>query len=68
MASTGEYIGIVNPDVVLKKGSIDCIVCKANKTSENEIIAPQLLNPDGSVQYSVRKFVTLRMMFQRWMS
>ena len=31
-------------------------------------IVPQLLNPDGSVQYSVRKFVTLKMMLRRRMS
>ena len=32
------------------------------------VIAPQLLNPDGSVQYSVRRFVTLKMMLRRWLS
>ena len=67
MASRGDYIGIVNPDIVLRQGSINSIMNKA-KEMAGGIICPQLLNPDGSVQYSVRKFVTLKMMLQRWMS
>lgn len=31
MASRGDYIGIVNPDIVLKKGSIDSIMNKAKE-------------------------------------
>lgn len=31
MASTGDYIGIVNPDIVLKKGSMDSIMNKAKR-------------------------------------
>ena len=68
MASTGDYIGIVNPDIVLKKGSIDSIMNKVKEKEMGAIIAPQLLNPDGSIQYSVRRFVTLKIMLRRWMS
>ena len=31
MASLGEYIGIVNPDIILKKGSINSIMNKAKE-------------------------------------
>ena len=31
MASRGEYIGIVNPDIVVKKGSINSIMNKAKE-------------------------------------
>lgn len=68
MASRGDYIGIVNPDVVLRKGSIDSILNKAKEKNFEGVICPQLLNPDGTVQYSVRKFVTLNMMLRRWIS
>ena len=67
MASTGDYIGIVNPDVVIQKGSIDLLM-EYVQQNKNALIVPQLLNPDGSVQYSVRKFATLKMMFSRWLS
>ncbi len=68
LASTGDYIGIMNPDIILKEGSIDKVIEKAQEMSGRGVFAPQLLNPDGSVQYSVRKFATLKMMLQRWMS
>jgi len=67
MASQGDYIGIVNPDIVLKEGSLDRIF-ELSKEKKNVIICPQLLNPDGTVQYSVRKFVTLKLILRRWLS
>ena len=69
MASTGDYIGIVNPDIVFTEGSLGKIVdMVSTKLGGNFVVAPKLLNPDKSIQYSVRKFVTLKMMLQRWMS
>ena len=70
MASTGDYIGIVNPDIVFTEGSLDKIMNMVNNKlgGGNFVVAPKLLNPDNTVQYSVRKFVTLKMMLRRWMS
>lgn len=69
MASKGDYIWIVNPDIIFIKGSVDGLVNMFNShVGDNSIIAPKLLNPDGTIQYSVRKFVTLKMMLNRWMS
>ena len=65
MASMGEYIGIVNPDIILKKGSINSIMNKAKELNWKGVVCPQLLNPDGSVQYSVRKFAVKEL---RWRS
>ena len=69
MASKGDYIGIVNPDIVFTEGCLTKIVnmIKTNLGS-NSIVAPKLLNPDGTVQYSVRKFVTAGIMLRRWIS
>ena len=33
MASKGDYIGIVNPDIVIKQGSINSIMNKAKETN-----------------------------------
>jgi GT2 family glycosyltransferase len=54
----GEHLFFVNPDVRL---SPDCTaVLLRDFAADDRIaaVAPQLLNPDGSVQYSVRNFPT----------
>jgi GT2 family glycosyltransferase len=68
MASIGNNIAIINPDIVLIDNSIDKLCEKLNQTKGNAIFAPQLLNPDGSIQYSVRSFITLRMFIKRLLS
>lgn len=56
--ATGRYIAIINPDIVLLKGSLDNLYHYAEQIKEKAIIVPQLLNPDLSLQYSVRGFMT----------
>lgn len=68
MASVGDHIAIINPDIVLKDNCIDKICNKLNQTCGHVIYAPQLLNPDGSIQYSVRSFITLRLFLRRLLS
>ena len=68
MASVGDSIAIINPDIILRDDGIDKICKKLEETKENVIYAPQLLNPDGTVQYSVRSFITLRMFMRRLLS
>ena len=50
MASTGDFIGIVNPDIVIPPHCLDVIIDVLSKC-RNEIICPKLLNPDGTEQY-----------------
>ena len=68
MASVGDCIAIINPDIILRDDSIDKIYKKLEETQEDVIYAPQLLNPNGTVQYSVRSFITLRMFMRRLLS
>lgn len=68
MASIGDYIAIINPDIILQTDSIDKMIKKLQQSRNNAIYAPQLLNPDGSIQYSVRSFITLRMFIRRLLS
>jgi len=63
--STGKYIAIINPDIVLLKGSLDKLVEFAELNTDIGIFAPQLLNPDLSIQYSVRVFMSLKILFWR---
>lgn len=64
-ASHGEYIAIINPDIILQDGSLKELYEYACGHPEDGIIVPQLLNPDGSLQFSVRKYITLRRLIAR---
>lgn len=68
MASVGDIIAIVNPDIVLLDGCLDIMVDYVLHKGNNAVVAPQLLNPDGTVQFSVRSFMTLSMFFKRLLS
>jgi len=68
LASVGKYIAIINPDIVLKEGSIDKLYHYAEEHPEYGMFVPQLLNPDLTIQYSVRRFITLNMFIKRAMS
>ncbi|MBQ0029538.1 MAG: glycosyltransferase family 2 protein [Paludibacteraceae bacterium] len=63
--ASGKYLAIINPDVVLKN---NCLA-KLEEYAENHqgwgVLAPKLLNGDGSIQYSVRSFITLKVMLSR---
>ena len=68
LASTGAYIAIINPDIVIQPGSLQCLLDYARSHPECGVVVPQLLNPDLSVQYSVRSFVTPRILLSRAIS
>lgn len=65
LASQGEYIAIINPDIVLKEGSLEELVRYAEAHPEAGIIVPQLLNPDGSLQHSVRRYINIGTLLSR---
>ena len=60
----GDLIGIVNPDIVLIDDSLNSIINYLDSNSSC-IVAPKLLNPDKSLQYSVRRFITLKYFLSR---
>lgn len=68
LASVGKYIAIINPDIVLQEGCIDKLYNYAEEHPEYGMFVPQLLNPDLTIQYSVRRFVTLKMFIKRALS
>lgn len=55
----GEYIAILNPDVAVTEGSLEKIISFFSNHPMAGIVGPKLLNPDGSTQYSCRRFPTL---------
>lgn len=52
------YALVLNPDVVVGKGSLQRLVSFMDEHPDAGIAGAKLLNPDGSVQYSCRRFYT----------
>lgn len=65
MAAKGDYLAIINPDIVLHKGALDTAVEYLKQHDEVGIVVPKLLNPDGSQQFSVRRFITPPILLNR---
>lgn len=66
--ATGNYILILNPDIVLTSGAIDQLYNYLKEDALIGIVAPQLLNADLSTQYSARKFMTLQVLLIRMLT
>jgi GT2 family glycosyltransferase len=57
-ASSGEYVLLLNPDVVLPPEGLDRAVAALEARPDAAALAVRLVNPDGSVQSSLRGFPT----------
>lgn len=56
--ATGRYVLLLNPDTEVKPGSISTLIKFLEDHPQAGVVAPQLLNTDGSVQRSCRAFPT----------
>ena len=54
--ASGKYIMIINPDIAVVPGALEEMVNFLESNSSVGMISPKLINPDGSVQYSCRRF------------
>jgi hypothetical protein len=57
-ASDSEYIMLLNPDAWPMKGCLEALADFLDANPRAAAAAPRLLNPDGSLQQSVRSFPT----------
>jgi GT2 family glycosyltransferase len=57
--STGRYVVLLNSDTVVRPGWLSQLVEYADAHPRAGLIGPRLLNPDGTLQYSCRRFPTL---------
>ena len=55
----GRYFFLLNSDAWVTEGSLDRLVAFADGNPEVAVVGPRLLNPDGSLQRSVRGEPTL---------
>lgn len=58
--ASGKYIFLLNSDAQLQVGVLQKVVDYADKHADAGVVAPKLLNPDGSSQPSVFKLPTLK--------
>lgn len=52
----GEHILILNPDTILKAGTLNSLLEELEKSEKIGIVAPQLQFPDGRLQKTCRRF------------
>ncbi|MFN3648434.1 MAG: glycosyltransferase family 2 protein [Armatimonadota bacterium] len=55
----GRYVVLLNSDTAVRPGWLTALVEYADAHPEAGLIGPKLLNPDGTLQYSCRRFPTL---------
>ncbi|MGD9495277.1 MAG: glycosyltransferase family 2 protein [Armatimonadota bacterium] len=55
----GRYLLMLNPDTLLPANGLAQLVAVADAHPEAGIVAPRLVYPDGSLQYSCRRFPTI---------
>ena len=63
--TSGRYILFLNPDTVVMAGALEKMVAYADANPDIGILGPKLLNGDGSLQYSCRRFPNLATGFFR---
>ncbi|MCX5751933.1 MAG: glycosyltransferase [Candidatus Saganbacteria bacterium] len=64
--SQTEYSLILNPDIIVFPGSIELMIDYMRKNPKIGIVGCKLLNEDGSLQHSVRRFLDLRTYLYRF--
>jgi len=55
---TADYALLLNSDAFCAPGSLDILIAFADSVPDAGIIGPKVLNPDGTIQYSCRRFPT----------
>ena len=60
-AASGRHLVILNPDTIPQPGSLRHLIDFADNHPNAGIVAPRLLNPDGTLQNAAFRFPTLPM-------
>jgi GT2 family glycosyltransferase/lipopolysaccharide/colanic/teichoic acid biosynthesis glycosyltransferase len=61
----GRFLLILNPDTVVRRGTLRRLIDFMEKTPDAGIVAPKLVFHDGTVQLSCRRFYTFRVLLLR---
>lgn len=63
-----EIFFVLNPDILVRVKDLDSLMKAFEYYPRASVIGPKLLNPDGSVQYSARRFYNWRTILGRRVS
>lgn len=58
--SRGKFILLLNPDTIVKPGAIQSVLDFLKNTPDAGLAGCRLLNPDGSLQKSIKRFPSIR--------
>jgi hypothetical protein len=58
-AAQGRYVLVLNPDTLVLDSALASMTGHMDRHPDTGVLAPRLLNPDGTVQSSRRRFPTL---------
>ncbi|NCP67413.1 glycosyltransferase family 2 protein [bacterium] len=61
----GEFMAIINPDITLTENCLEPLIEALKTETRASLVAPRLLNPDGTAQQNARHFPTPWVMFGR---
>jgi N-acetylglucosaminyl-diphospho-decaprenol L-rhamnosyltransferase len=61
--ATGEYLLLLNPDTRVELGSLDALSDYLDEHPQIGAVAPRLISPDGSTQFSIRSLPTAASLF-----
>ena len=61
--ATGEYVLLLNPDTRIELGALDVLSRYLDEHPDIGAVAPRLISPDGSTQYSIRSLPTAASLF-----
>jgi GT2 family glycosyltransferase len=56
----GQYLLLLNPDTIVHRGALDSMVYFMDENADVGVCGPLLLNSDGTIQRSVRRFPGFR--------
>lgn len=71
-AAQGEYVLILNPDIVVLPGAIESLIRVLDTQPRAQMVVPKLLRPDRQLQYTTYRFpsfflpIYLRTFLGRW--
>lgn len=61
--ATGEYVLLLNPDTRIELGALDTLSRYLDEHPKVGAVAPRLVSPDGSTQFSIRSLPTSASLF-----
>lgn len=64
----GQYLAIINPDITIRPGCLETLIETLKTRNNRALVAPALVNPDGSRQQNARHFPSPWVMFGRRLS